>query len=248
MYDRTLNAKKAEQEKAFSIALKKIMAFSEEHEFPMTFNTMHGFVFGLCSAPIAISPTEWIPSLFGENDVISQMAFDDTETFQTLVELFNYMMEQVQEESPEFPQAMRLHDAMSDNFGMQSDLGQWSQGFIDASEWLGDVWDDAMIDVLEEDHTVKSVMLCFFSDEEFSRRLHDELIENDDVTFEEIYQDFLRLLPNTLKAYAFTGRKLYEQQLANNPNLQPHNADPKIGRNDLCYCGSGKKYKKCCLH
>lgn len=23
---------------------------------------------------------------------------------------------------------------------------------------------------------------------------------------------------------------------------------PKIGRNELCYCGSGKKYKKCCLH
>ena len=23
------------------------------------------------------------------------------------------------------------------------------------------------------------------------------------------------------------------------------NAEPKIGRNDPCYCGSGKKYKKC---
>lgn len=22
---------------------------------------------------------------------------------------------------------------------------------------------------------------------------------------------------------------------------------PKTGRNDLCVCGSGKKYKKCCL-
>jgi len=22
--------------------------------------------------------------------------------------------------------------------------------------------------------------------------------------------------------------------------------EPKIGRNDLCVCGSGKKYKKCC--
>jgi len=21
---------------------------------------------------------------------------------------------------------------------------------------------------------------------------------------------------------------------------------PKLGRNDLCYCGSGKKYKNCC--
>ena len=24
-------------------------------------------------------------------------------------------------------------------------------------------------------------------------------------------------------------------------------AEPKIGRNDPCSCGSGKKYKKCCL-
>jgi len=24
-------------------------------------------------------------------------------------------------------------------------------------------------------------------------------------------------------------------------------AENKIGRNDPCYCGSGKKYKKCCL-
>ncbi|MBL9218469.1 MAG: SEC-C domain-containing protein [Opitutaceae bacterium] len=27
---------------------------------------------------------------------------------------------------------------------------------------------------------------------------------------------------------------------------QPHRAPPKIGRNDPCPCGSGKKYKKCC--
>lgn len=30
-------------------------------------------------------------------------------------------------------------------------------------------------------------------------------------------------------------------------HLEPYHADPKIGRNDLCPCGSGKKYKKCCL-
>ena len=23
-------------------------------------------------------------------------------------------------------------------------------------------------------------------------------------------------------------------------------AEPKVGRNDPCHCGSGKKYKKCC--
>ncbi len=29
---------------------------------------------------------------------------------------------------------------------------------------------------------------------------------------------------------------------------QPYvNTQPKVGRNDPCPCGSGKKYKKCCL-
>ena len=27
---------------------------------------------------------------------------------------------------------------------------------------------------------------------------------------------------------------------------EPYIAPPKIGRNELCPCGSGKKYKKCC--
>ena len=32
----------------------------------------------------------------------------------------------------------------------------------------------------------------------------------------------------------------------NGPELEPVRTEPKIGRNDICLCGSGKKYKKCC--
>ena len=28
---------------------------------------------------------------------------------------------------------------------------------------------------------------------------------------------------------------------------QPRTAPPRVGRNDLCPCGSGKKYKRCCI-
>ncbi len=31
------------------------------------------------------------------------------------------------------------------------------------------------------------------------------------------------------------------------PTHQPYISPKKIGRNDPCPCGSGKKYKKCCL-
>jgi preprotein translocase subunit SecA len=30
------------------------------------------------------------------------------------------------------------------------------------------------------------------------------------------------------------------------PNAHLPSSQPKVGRNDLCPCGSGKKYKKCC--
>ena len=29
--------------------------------------------------------------------------------------------------------------------------------------------------------------------------------------------------------------------------IRNSNTDPKIGRNDSCPCGSGKKYKRCCF-
>ena len=31
-------------------------------------------------------------------------------------------------------------------------------------------------------------------------------------------------------------------------NVQPVRTTPKIGRNEICPCGSGKKYKNCCLN
>jgi uncharacterized protein YecA (UPF0149 family) len=34
--------------------------------------------------------------------------------------------------------------------------------------------------------------------------------------------------------------------MENAPKLKPIKAELKVGRNDPCPCGSGKKYKKCC--
>ena len=37
-------------------------------------------------------------------------------------------------------------------------------------------------------------------------------------------------------------KELYREQKSSTTVVKP----PKIGRNDPCPCGSGKKYKKCC--
>jgi preprotein translocase subunit SecA len=47
----------------------------------------------------------------------------------------------------------------------------------------------------------------------------------------------------------FEGRQGYQQAIDNSfpqeEKKQPVIADPKVGRNDICPCGSGKKYKQC---
>ena len=39
-----------------------------------------------------------------------------------------------------------------------------------------------------------------------------------------------------------------EEKKEVSPESTVHHSGPKIGRNDPCPCGSGKKYKKCCLN
>ena len=54
--------------------------------------------------------------------------------------------------------------------------------------------------------------------------------------------DFITVLMNL---------KVVEAQTKTNPDIKPTTIDPKyigikISRNEPCFCGSGKKYKKCC--
>ena len=45
----------------------------------------------------------------------------------------------------------------------------------------------------------------------------------------------------------------HHEEHVHGPNCNHHHASEpvrtgaKVGRNDVCPCGSGKKYKKCCL-
>ncbi|GKS65343.1 hypothetical protein YTPLAS72_26470 [Nitrospira sp.] len=51
---------------------------------------------------------------------------------------------------------------------------------------------------------------------------------------------------NKKRTLAQLGRSIYRARLEAG-DLHPEPARPtKIGRNDLCLCGSGKKFKKCC--
>ncbi|MCF7858187.1 MAG: preprotein translocase subunit SecA [Candidatus Cloacimonetes bacterium] len=67
----------------------------------------------------------------------------------------------------------------------------------------------------------------------------------------EKIQDFLKMAKQRHESSsAFQAPPAEDQNVTTNapekPKLQPRTVGEKIGRNDPCPCGSGKKYKKCC--
>ena len=56
-------------------------------------------------------------------------------------------------------------------------------------------------------------------------------------------QDVAPPIDDAVDKYQTSGAEPGEGNKAVDPIV---NASPKVGRNDPCPCGSGKKYKKCC--
>ncbi|RQO30680.1 preprotein translocase subunit SecA [Taibaiella sp. KBW10] len=72
---------------------------------------------------------------------------------------------------------------------------------------------------------------------------HIQQIPQEYADFEELY-DNSREIENRGEDYAANENDYYNEDHVQ-PKQQPISVEPKIGRNDLCPCGSGKKYKQC---
>jgi hypothetical protein len=65
-----------------------------------------------------------------------------------------------------------------------------------------------------------------------------------------IYDRYDHLIEKWYKQNAKLDGKIHKPDILNDvpvDTIKPVSTGPKIGRNDPCICGSGKKYKKCCI-
>ena len=62
----------------------------------------------------------------------------------------------------------------------------------------------------------------------------------------EVADAVIEVFPEAMREFAHLGWSIYQARLESG-DLDTAPARPiKIGRNDPCPCGSGKKFKKCC--
>jgi uncharacterized protein len=110
----------------------------------------------------------------------------------------------------------------------------WAQGFFLAIQLREQAW--AVLTNSDDDgHLMLPILaLCCTEDGEALIELPAE-IEN------ELFKNAGEIIPECVLQIASFWK-------AQRPNSQPRSGRPKVGRNDLCPCGSGRKFKKCCAN
>jgi uncharacterized protein len=217
---------------------KELLALGEE---TMLIEELDGFIAGLMVCPDLIKPGEWLPIVWGQDRADPQPAFDN-------LDHVNRVLGPVMEHYNDVARAlMNRPDRYSPLFAVDERNGDilwepWIEGFEKAVNLRPGTWQK----LLNTDANTATAMRGMLTLADIARG--DQRLQRKD-------RDALTATaPDDIARWIVT---LNEWRLANYRPMQdavpvsrsPFTSAQKIGRNDPCPCGSGKKYKRCCgLH
>jgi uncharacterized protein len=192
-----------------------------------------GLFCALIASPAMVLPQEYLPVILGEAMDESGL-LGDLASVQTIVGLLiRYWNGIVHDFEHEIVHLAFLDEPDKDGIRGRA----WARGYMRGIRLAGDGWSRILQD--EGEALVRYIPIVAGEvDPEWPR---EPLTEDKANT---LLSD---LLAGAARAYRYfkPDREAYARAAA--PRAEPYErARPKIGRNDPCPCGSGKKYKRCC--
>ena len=210
---------------------EELLALGEE---TMLLEELDGFIAGLLVCPELIKPGDWLPIVWNRDSADQQPVFEDLDhvnrVLGLVMEHYNdvarTLMENPDRYSPLFAIDKRNDDVLWE---------LWIEGFEKAVALRPAAW-KAFLDADGDTVAAMSGMLMLAA----IARGDEEVKDHDTAS---------ATAPDRIADWVVN---LNEWRLANYQPMQ--SIDPrggsasrkKVGRNDPCPCGSGKKYKKCC--
>lgn len=186
---------------------------------------LDGFFAALACAPQPVMPSRWLPAIWG-----GEAQLPDWEEKEEIEEFHRALMgvyNQVMEEFVQGDYGPRIYGE-DDSFVA---VDEWCGGFLRGVRLYGNL-PEADRDFLQQQ---LQPMRLFVTSEGI-----DELLT---LTPEQVNEQAARIEPNVRAL-----RKYFFDRLVIAAHTPFMTTTPKVGRNDPCPCGSGKKFKKCCLH
>ena len=197
----------------------------------MLLSELDGFLAGLIICPDMIMPSEWLPIVWGDDD---GPIFDGVEQAQTISSLimdhYNDIIRDLDRS-----QYRPIYDGDPDDPSL-CDL--WLDGFGHAMRLRPEAW---QVYAHENDADLQRAMFVL------GRLKVLATLSPQDITPLAIDEELEKLAPDLIPAHV---EVLHQARLARAKpgSLAANENRPKVGRNEPCPCGSGKKFKKCCMN
>ena len=210
-------------EAARSRLMELLDAKSEAHN-TMRCDEVQGFMMALLSGPDALNPTNWLPEILGEESLFD--AKERTEIERLVMVMAADMRMKLDEKI--LPDLWFYEDEAGN-----PDFYTWCNAYLYALDIVPTDWFEAVDQEEFEDLFYPIMALGGIYDDE----------ENGEVILHLNEKELTQLesdLPHVLLDIYW-----YWQAIINKPQTVRREGE-KVGRNDPCPCGSGKKYKACC--
>ena len=210
-------------EAARSRLMELLDAKSEAHN-TMRCDEVQGFMMALLSGPDALNPTNWLPEILGEESLFD--AKERTEIERLVMVMAADMRMKLNEKI--LPDLWFYEDEAGN-----PDFYTWCNAYLYALDIVPTDWFEAVDQEEFEDLFYPIMALGGIYDDE----------ENGEVILHLNEKELTQLesdLPHVLLDIYW-----YWQAIINKPQTVRREGE-KVGRNDPCPCGSGKKYKACC--
>jgi uncharacterized protein len=190
----------------------------------MSLEMLDGFFTALVIGPIFVLPSQYLPVVWGDDD--DGPDWDSPEQAEYVLGLLAKHWNAIAARR----EANAEHRPIIEHFGMATSGEEWAVGFMSGIDMEEGAWDPLFDDKRGDQVVLPIMVLCRAVPEEIQEQITDEMRET-----------ILDQLPVALQMIAAYWR-------APNPSLPCHEPvrSTKVGRNEPCPCGSGKKFKKCC--
>jgi uncharacterized protein len=210
--------------------LEKKLANLPADSDAMLVSELDGFLAGILVCPDLIMPGEWLPLVWG-GDEDAEPVFENAHQAEQLVGLvmehYNATAHDLQSGryAPVFEVDTRHDDVLWE---------LWIEGFETAMQLRPESWGP----LLQSDEDTRTALAGLI--------LLTRINQGDSGLPDDEIQELTEKAPDLIAAWVeILNAWRVSQHLGSQP-ATPAPSFGKVGRNDPCPCGSGKKYKKCC--
>jgi uncharacterized protein len=205
-------------------ALDAFLMSDQAPEDCMQLTDLDGFLTGIAIGPELILPSEWLPVIWGGE----APTFDNADQAQAIIGIimnrYNNILGLIAEG--------RIEPIFMESPGGEVIASDWAEGFLQAIRLRFDAW-QKLFKSEKQGHTLLPILaLCCNEDGE-------SLLDLSEGAENQFFEEAGELIPRCVLEIAefWRGARTAPQRKS---------TGPKVGRNDPCPCGSGKKFKKCC--